>query len=157
MGLTSNNMLVLAMAVAAVLFVGTVWLWPRLARQNWRTVSGRVGLLLATQVALFACVGLATNQAFGFYASWADLFGQETEQGIVVDHSANGSSGGPLQVVSSFGVPGAPDAPPETGGRVQKVDIVGRTTRLVAPAYVYLPPEYFQPRYRTRTFRWPSC
>ncbi|MEV5383761.1 alpha/beta hydrolase-fold protein [Streptomyces sp. NPDC052721] len=152
MGLTSNKVLVLAILVAVVLFVGTVWLWPRLARPNWRSVSGRVGLLLSTQVALFASVGLAANQAFGFYASWADLFGQETDQGIVVDHSANGSTGGPLQVVSTSDVPGVSAARPETGGQIQKVDIVGRTTHIVTPAYVYLPPEYFQPQYRTRTF-----
>ncbi|MGW3461644.1 alpha/beta hydrolase [Streptomyces olivaceoviridis] len=152
MGLTSNKVLVLAIVIAVVLFVGTVWLWPRLARSSWRAVSGRVGLLLFTQMALFACVGLAANQAFGFYASWADLFGQETDQGIVVDHSANGSTGGPLQVVSTSDVPGMNAARPETGGQIQKVDIVGRTTRIATPAYVYLPPEYFQPQYRTRTF-----
>ncbi|MBL1085622.1 esterase [Streptomyces actinomycinicus] len=152
MGLTSNKVLVLAIAIAAVLFIGTVWLWPRLARQNWRTVSGRVGLLLSTQLALFASLGLAANQAFGFYASWADLFGKETDQGIVVDHSVNGSTGGPLQVVSTSDVPGVATARPETGGQIQKVDIVGRTSHIGTPAYVYLPPEYFQPQYRTRTF-----
>ena len=51
MGLTSNKVLLLAIMFAVVLFAGTVWLWPRLARQHWRAVSGRVGLLLATQVA----------------------------------------------------------------------------------------------------------
>ncbi|MFF5536872.1 alpha/beta hydrolase [Streptomyces cinerochromogenes] len=152
MGLTSNKVLVLAILIALVLFIGTVWLWPRLARTNWRAVSGRVGLLLSTQVALFACVGLAANQAFGFYASWADLFGKETDQGVVIDHSAHGSTGGPLQVVSTSDVPGVRASRPETGGQVQKVDIVGRTTHMVTPAYVYLPPEYFQPQYRTRTF-----
>ncbi|MFF9091034.1 alpha/beta hydrolase [Streptomyces sp. NPDC014991] len=152
MGLTSNKVLVLAIAIAAGLFVGTVWLWPRLAPRNWRAVGGRVGLMLATQLALFASVGLAANQAFGFYASWADLFGKETEQGIVIDHSANGSTGGPLQVVSTSEVPGVRATRPETGGQVQKVDIIGRTTHIVTPAYVYLPPEYFQPQYRTRTF-----
>ncbi|MFG2637336.1 alpha/beta hydrolase [Streptomyces sp. NPDC048362] len=152
MGLTSNKVLVLAAMFAAVLFVGTVWLWPRLARQNWRTVSGRVALMLATQLALFASVGLAANQAFGFYGTWADLFGKETDQGIVVDHSAHGSSGGPLQVVSSSEVKGVSGKRPETGGQIQKVDIVGRTSHIATPAYVYLPPEYFQPQYRTRTF-----
>ncbi|MFG2607531.1 alpha/beta hydrolase [Streptomyces sp. NPDC048514] len=152
MGLTSNKVLMLTVVCAVALFVGTVWLWPRLARQNWRTVSGRVGLMLATQLALFASVGLAANQAFGFYASWADLFGKETDQGIVVDHSAGGGSGGPLQVISSSAVKGARSSRPEIGGQIQKVDIVGRKTHIATPAYVYLPPEYFQPQYRTRTF-----
>lgn len=149
LGLTSNKVLVLAVLSAVLLFAGTVWLWPRLARRSLRAVGGRVGLLLATQVALFAAVGLAANQSFGFYASWADLFGQEKDQGVVVDHTPGG---GPLEVVGSRRVPGAAGASARAGGRIQQIDIVGRTTHIATPAYVYLPPEYFQPRYRTRTF-----
>ncbi|WP_190198344.1 alpha/beta hydrolase [Streptomyces djakartensis] len=149
MGLTSNNTLVLAVLSAALLFTGTVWLWPRLAGRGWRAVGGRVGLLLATQLALFAAVGLAANQSFGFYASWADLFGREKGQGVVVDHAAGD---GPLSVVGTRRVPGAGGVRPHVGGRIQQVGIVGRTTGIATTAYVYLPPEYFQPRYRTRTF-----
>ncbi|WP_306188629.1 MULTISPECIES: esterase family protein [unclassified Streptomyces] len=152
MGLTSKKVLVLAVALAVLLFVATVWLWPRLARRNWRAVSGRVGILLATQTVIFACVGLATNQAFGFYASWADLFGQETDQGVVVDHSANGGTGGPLQVVATQAMKVTGKSRPQMSGQIQKVDIVGRTTHIATSALIYLPPEYFQPQYRTRTF-----
>ncbi|MET8246747.1 alpha/beta hydrolase-fold protein [Streptomyces sp. NPDC005202] len=153
MGLTSKKVLLLAVMFAVLLFVGTVWLWPRLAPRSWRAVSGRVGMLLATQVALFACVGLAANQAFGFYASWSDLFGQETDQGVVVDHSTGGGIGGPLQVIGIQRMPtGGGASRPQIAGQVQKVDIVGRTTHIATPAFVYLPPEYFQPQYRTRTF-----
>ncbi|MFF9274786.1 alpha/beta hydrolase [Streptomyces griseosporeus] len=151
MGLMSNTVLVLAIFFAVLLFFGTVWLWPRLARRNWRAVGGRVGLLLATQVALFACVGLAANQAFGFYASWADLFGQETGQGVVVDHTQGRGQDGPLRVVETRRVPSGSKRP-EIGGQVQKIAIVGRTTHIATPAFVYLPPEYFQAQYRTRTF-----
>ncbi|MFI5548645.1 alpha/beta hydrolase [Streptomyces sp. NPDC051738] len=149
MGLTSDKVLALAVLTALGLFVGTVWLWPRLARRGWRAVSGRVGLLFSTQLALFMAVGLAANQAFGFYASWADLFGQEKDQGVVVDHTPER---GPLRVVDTRRVPGAASSSPRTGGQIQKVDILGRTSRIATPAYVYLPPEYFQPEFRTRTF-----
>ncbi|GAA3224238.1 esterase family protein [Streptomyces sp. XM83C] len=151
MGLMSKTVLWLAIFFAVVLFVGTVWLWPRLARRSWRAVSGRVGLLFATQLALFSCVGLAANQAFGFYASWADLFGQETGQGVVVEHTQGRGKDGPLRVVETRPVPSGSKRP-EIGGQVQKVQIVGRTTRIATPAFVYLPPEYFQEQYRTRTF-----
>ncbi|MBT2421713.1 esterase [Streptomyces sp. ISL-22] len=149
MGLTSDKVLALAVMAAVGLFVGTVWLWPRLARRGWRAVTGRVGMLLSTQLMLFVAVGLTANQAFGFYASWADLFGQETDQGVVVDHTPER---GPLRVVDTRRVPGAASASPRTGGQIQKVDIVGRTTHIATPAFVYLPPEYFQPEFRTRTF-----
>jgi len=153
MGLTSNKVLVLVVLLAVLLFVGTVWWWPRLARRTWLSVSGRVGLLLATQVMLFASVGLSANQAFGFYASWADLLGRERGEGVVVDHNgASGPGGGPLQVVDTEQVTVSGGARPRSGGQIQKIDIIGRTTRIATPAYVYLPPEYFQQRYRTRTF-----
>lgn len=152
MGLTSNKVLMLAIVFAIVLFAGTVWLWPRLARQSWQSIGGRVGLLLTTQLAIFASVGLAANQAFGFYASWADLFGQENAQGVVVDHIAGGGAHSSIQVVSTTHVAGVGGGMPQLTGLVQKVDIVGRTTHLATPAYVYLPPEYFKPQNRTRKF-----
>ncbi|MFE0101431.1 alpha/beta hydrolase [Streptomyces sp. NPDC059009] len=152
MGLTSNKVLALAVLLAVVLFIGTVWLWPRLARRSWKAVTGRVGLLLATQVAIFASVGLAANQAFGFYATWADLFGQETEQGVVVDHDTGPGAHGPVKVdgKQTVNVPGG--GTPRTGGQIQKVKVSGLTSNIASQAYVYLPPEYFQPQYKDRTF-----
>ncbi|MFE9771494.1 alpha/beta hydrolase [Streptomyces sp. NPDC005931] len=152
MGLTSDTLLWSTVLCAVLLFAATVWLWPRLARRTWRAVCGRIALLFATQLAVFSAVGLAANQSFGFYAGWADLFGQEKDQGVVVDHAAPGRAGGPLRVVDTLRVPGTGGARPEVAGRVEQVAIVGRTTRIATPAYVYLPPEYFRAEHRTRTF-----
>lgn len=149
MGLTSNKVLALAVLLAVVLFVATVLLWPRLARRNWSAVLGRVGMLLATQLMLFASVGLAANKSFLFYGSWTDLFGQETEMGVVVDHSAAARD---LKVVDTqrMDVPGG--SKPSVGGQIQKVVIAGEKSKIASPAYVYLPPEYFRPQYADRTF-----
>ncbi|MGW1025151.1 alpha/beta hydrolase [Streptomyces sp. NPDC002577] len=150
MGLTSHKVMALAVLLAVVLFAGTVWWWPRLAGRTWRAVTGRVGLLLATQVVIFVSVALAANRAGGFYASWADLLGRERDQGVVVDHTA--ARGGPVQVLGTqlVNVPGR--SRPTVGGQIQKIRIVGGESHIAAPAYVYLPPQYFQPRYRDRTF-----
>ncbi|WP_149184429.1 esterase family protein [Streptomyces sp. TRM49041] len=149
MGLTSNKVLALAVLVAVALFAATVWLWPRLSRRSWRAVLGRVGLLLVTQLSLFASVGLAANNYFLFYGSWADLLGQEQELGVVVDHSAGGKD---VKVVEKqqMDVPGGRH--PEIGGQIQKVVIAGEKSGIESPAYVYLPPEYFQPAHAERTF-----
>ncbi|MER8045677.1 alpha/beta hydrolase-fold protein [Streptomyces sp. NPDC094032] len=149
MGLTSNKVLVVAVALAVVLFVATVWLWPRLARGGWRAVLGRIGLLLATQLALFASVGLAANNSFLFYGSWADLFGQEQDMGVVVDHSA-GSKDVKVVGTQAMDVPGG--GRPSVGGQIQKIVIAGERSRIDSQAYVYLPPEYFQQRYAKSTF-----
>ncbi|MFG3304325.1 alpha/beta hydrolase [Streptomyces wuyuanensis] len=149
MGLTSNKVLALAVLAAVALFAATIRLWPRLSRRGWRAVLGRVGLLLATQLALFAAVGLAANNSFLFYGSWADLFGRQQEMGEVVDHSASSRT---VKVVGKQrpDVPGS--ARPETGGQIQKVVIVGERSGIDSPAYVYLPPEYFQPAHATKRF-----
>ncbi|WP_353943233.1 alpha/beta hydrolase-fold protein [Streptomyces sp. HUAS MG91] len=151
MGLTSHTVLALAVLAALALFAGTVLLWPRLAHRSWRSVMGRVGLLFATQLAVFAAFGLAVNHVYGFYATWADLLGQEQGQGVVTDHDmAAGRT--PVRVVATQDVGVSGGARPAVGGQVQKVDVVGRTSHIAAPAYVYLPPEYFQPRYARRRF-----
>jgi S-formylglutathione hydrolase FrmB len=70
---------------------------------------------------------------------------------VVVDHDGI-RGGGPLRVVDTRQMDVAGGSRSQLGGQIQKVVIVGRTTGIAGPAYVYLPPEYFQPRYRTRTF-----
>ncbi|MEV0963955.1 MULTISPECIES: esterase family protein [unclassified Streptomyces] len=149
MGLTSNTVLALAVFAAAALFAATIWLWPRLSRRCPRAVAGRVGLLLATQFALFAALGLAANKSFLFYGSWADLLGREQEMGVVVDHAASSRT---VKVVGKQ----KPDVPggsrPETGGQIQQVVIVGERSGIESPAYVYLPPEYFQPAHAGEVF-----
>ncbi|MER7620792.1 alpha/beta hydrolase-fold protein [Streptomyces sp. NPDC126503] len=149
MGLTSSSVLVLAMVVAVLFFGATVVWWPRLGRRSAGAVAGRVGLLLVTQVALFAAVGLAANRSFLFYGSWADLFGQEQEMGVVVDHSAGSKD---LRVVGTqaLDVPGG--GRPAVAGQIQKVLVAGERSRISSSAYVYLPPEYFQKRYAGRKF-----
>ncbi|UQA93942.1 alpha/beta hydrolase [Streptomyces halobius] len=151
MGLTSKKVLLLAVCVAVALFVLTIWLWPRLSKKNWRTVLGRIGLLLATQLSLFASVGLVANNAFGFYASWADLFGQEQEPGVVTEYET-GPNGTKLKTLGTehLSIPGG--SKPRLGGRIEKVLVQGEQSKISSPAYVYLPPQYFQREYAGKKF-----
>ncbi|MEU9319396.1 alpha/beta hydrolase-fold protein [Streptomyces sp. NPDC048295] len=152
MGLTSKTFLVLAIGLAVVFFAATVWLWPRLARRSASAVLGRVGLLLATQVTIFVSVGLVANNSFLFYGSWADLFGQKQDLGVVTDHAAGTlASKNIVRVgIERPDVPGA--SRPTVAGRIDKVVIAGRQSKIESSAYVYLPPEYFQPAFARRKF-----
>ncbi|WP_326670722.1 alpha/beta hydrolase [Streptomyces sp. NBC_01257] len=152
MGLTGNAVLILAIVLAVALFAVTIWLWPRLARRSVPAVFGRVGLLLGTQVAVFVSVGLMANNSFLFYGSWADLFGQKQELGVVTDHAAGTLAAKNIVRVGTQ----RPDVPggsgPSAVGRIDKVVIAGRRSGIESSAYVYLPPEYFQPAYARRKF-----
>ncbi len=152
MGLTSNKFLALAVLAAVALFVVTIVLWPRLARRGWRPVLARTGLLLMTQVLIFAAVGLTANRSFLFYASWADLFGQEQAQGVVVDHSAGPAGTSRLTVVEKQTVPVPGSRQPSAGGQIQKIVVRGGTSGINSSAYVYLPPEYFRPGHAKKSF-----
>ncbi|MBY8878893.1 alpha/beta hydrolase [Actinacidiphila acidipaludis] len=143
MGLTSKKVLLLSVVLAVILFAVTVWLWPRLSRKGVVPVLGRVGMLMATQLSLIAALALAANYNFGFYASWADLFGQETAPGVVVDQAANGD-GGQLRVLNTLAVNVPGGAVPTVGGQIQKIAVAGGRSRISTTAYVYLPPEYFR-------------
>lgn len=149
MGLTSHKVLALAAALAVLSFAATIWLWPRLARSSVRAITGRIALLFATQLAVFAGVGLLANNSFLFYASWADLFGLEQAPGVVVDHAAGGRD---VRVVGErrMDVPGG--SRPAVGGRIEQVVIQGRKSKIASSAYIYLPPEYFQQAYGKRSF-----
>jgi hypothetical protein len=149
MGLTSKKVLLAAALLALALFAATVWLWPRLARRGPLPVLGRVGVLLGTQLALVAALGLAVNYSFGFYASWADLFGRNTTPGVVVDHAGGSPAEGVLRVLGTVHVNVAGGTVPRLGGQIQKIALGGGASGIATTAYVYLPPEYFgQPHRR---------
>lgn len=151
MGLTSKKVLLLAVLVAVALFILTIWLWPRLSKKNWRAVLGRVGLLLATQLSVFAAVGLSANSSFGFYASWADLFGQEQEPGVVTNYQT-GPNGTKLQMLGTERISVQNGSRPSAAGRIDKVLIRGEHSKIASPAFVYLPPQYFQKKYANKKF-----
>jgi enterochelin esterase-like enzyme len=143
MGLTSKKVLLLAAVLAVALFALTIWLWPRLSRRGVAPVLGRVGILVATQLSLISALGLAANYNFGFYGSWADLFGQETSPGVVVDHALGGAAD-QLTVMKTLDVGAPGGAVPRMGGQIQEVALAGGLSGISTSAYVYLPPEYFR-------------
>ncbi|MFT2017866.1 alpha/beta hydrolase [Streptomyces sp. 796.1] len=141
MGLTSNLVVTFAVIAAVLFFAATVWLWPRLAGRTPWAVIGRVGTLLVTQLSVFCAIGLFANQTFGFYGSWADLFGTEDTPGVVVDHDTPAHKRVKVISTRKVNVPGGDKA--RLGGRIEKITVQGPTSKIASPAYVYLPPQYF--------------
>jgi S-formylglutathione hydrolase FrmB len=153
MGLTSRKLEFLVAALAVAVFVLAVWLWPRLGRRNWRSVLGRVGVLVGTEILTLAAIGLFANTYFGFYGSWADLLGTDQGGAAVTPGVAsaagqfgNGSARAAswVRVRSTRAVPLMLGGSRQggTGGILQTVEIHGGTSGITTPAYVYLPPQY---------------
>ncbi|MFG2995055.1 alpha/beta hydrolase [Streptomyces sp. NPDC048340] len=149
MSLTSATLLVFTLVCTALLFAAAVWLWPRLARRGWRPVLGRVALVLAVQALVFSSIGLGVNRSMLVYGTWDDLLGTASPHELI-DRDSGGES-----LVKVIGRR-QPDVPggvtPQIGGEIQKVMVQGKQSKVATPAYVYLPPEYFQKGNEQRTF-----
>ncbi|WP_327576757.1 MULTISPECIES: alpha/beta hydrolase-fold protein [unclassified Streptomyces] len=163
MGLTSRS-LEYATVLAALVCVGlTVWVWPRLARRGPMAVLGRLGVIGATQLTILAAFAVAVNTNFEFYGSWDELIGhvdkapaEVTALGRSGVYSTVGAvRGGLVQPAGPQGldrVKGIPHGPAAQVGRVESVKIVGRRSKAVNPAFVYLPPQYFQKQFHRQRF-----
>ncbi|MFF1735312.1 alpha/beta hydrolase [Streptomyces sp. NPDC058247] len=163
MGLTSLA-LEYATVLAALVCVGlTVWVWPRLARRGPAAVLGRLGVIAATQLTILTAFAVAVNTSFDFYGSWDELLGHVDKAPAEVTALGHGGiyttvgalRGGLVEPAGPQGldrVKGIPHGPAAQVGRVESVKIVGRRSRAVNPAFVYLPPQYFQKQFRRQRF-----
>ncbi|MFD4396426.1 alpha/beta hydrolase [Kitasatospora sp. NPDC058397] len=154
MELTSDALVNSLLALGAAALVTTLWLWPRLARQRPLPVLGRIGLLTVTQVAVVAVLALAVNNSFGFYTSWDDLLSPgSTKLALTSNENHKGgtsASDTPVQPTTEGGletVTDLPKGPPEETGKVESVRVTGKETGLSDQLFVYLPPEYFDPKF----------
>ncbi|MGK4582443.1 alpha/beta hydrolase [Kitasatospora sp. HPMI-4] len=159
MELTSSALVYSLTALATASLFCTLWLWPRLARQHPLPMLGRVGLLTAVQLSVLAVLALSVNNSYGFYTSWNDLLhpggaplalaGSERPKG------AAPKSGGLVRPTTEGGLETIKDLPqgrPEEVGRVDSVKVTGTESGLLDQVFIYLPPEYFIPRYSRMRF-----
>ncbi|MFJ2189128.1 alpha/beta hydrolase [Kitasatospora sp. NPDC087861] len=169
MGLTSHKLLALVGLLAVFTVLGTLWVWPRLAVRSWPAMFLRLGTIALTQLALLATLGLAVNDYFVFYSSWADLLGHNHGRAVIQGGpatpgvgatgtpGASGTPGGPAPGVQVLGKAevtgtGSESRDPARIGRIDRVRIPGPSTGLSTDGYVYLPPQYFQPGFEGRRF-----
>ncbi|KJK55313.1 alpha/beta hydrolase [Saccharothrix sp. ST-888] len=154
MELTSGALVYSLIALAVASLVGTLWLWPRLARQRPLPLLGRIGLLTVIQVSVLAVLALSVNNSYGFYTSWNDLLhpGSAPLTLASSDHPRGAAPNvGPLVQPTSEGgletIKDLPQGKPEEVGRVDSIKVTGTESGLSDQVFVYLPPEYFIPRY----------
>ncbi|MFG3225120.1 alpha/beta hydrolase [Kitasatospora sp. NPDC048194] len=149
LSLTGLPLQIAVSVIAVLVFAATMWLWPRFGGKGWKAWLGRIGAFLATQVSVLAAMGLIANSYFGFYSSWTDLLGTSGGLGTVVDHSPNAAG---VAVTGQQSFYSAQGSDPERSGLIQKIDVKGAGSGLSTEAYVYLPPQYFQPDFAKQRF-----
>ncbi|MGW1744318.1 alpha/beta hydrolase [Streptomyces sp. NPDC002092] len=165
MGLTSETTVYVMAAVAAICVALLVWLWPRLAKQGVWQVLGRLAAVGVAQVTIIAAFACWLNSSYQFFGSWGELFGNVDTAPVGVTQAGGNNDGGAISGVSEKGsliqpngteqlnrVSGLPTGPAAVNGRVESVKVIGRRTGVVDPAFVYLPPQYFQKAYHRQRF-----
>ncbi|RAG87666.1 esterase [Streptacidiphilus pinicola] len=155
MELTSGALLWTVLGLTVLVTAVTVWQWPRLAPSGWARVLARLGALLTAQLGLVLVAALLINGYGDFYPTWDDLLGadQQVTFGAPTGHGGDAlpSAHGSRLVRPDGPVPAFLPGAPASVGQVSTVRLVGPGTGLRQQAYVYLPPQYFQPAYaRTR-------
>ncbi|MER5451443.1 alpha/beta hydrolase-fold protein [Streptomyces sp. NPDC002764] len=166
MGLTSRTTVYAMVALAGLSVVLLVWLWPRLARPGLWQVLGRLCAIGVTQVTIVAAFACGVNSSYQFFGSWGELFGNVDTAPVGVTQAADQNGDGSVNGISSVHgslvqpagneqlgrVSGLPKGPAAAVGRVESVKIIGKRTGVVDPAFVYLPPQYFQKAYHRMRF-----
>jgi enterochelin esterase-like enzyme len=158
----SDPSLVWLLALLTVgLPVAAVVLWHRIPGPRPVVLSARLASVVASQLAAVLLVGVALNDYAYFYGSWGDLWSSVTQtvdnrypvSPVTYRHQASGARPAGVTLVASGTAPqSVPPARWPRAGRLESVHIQGDVSQLGTQAYVYLPPQYFQPRYRSTTF-----
>jgi hypothetical protein len=73
--LTSLAVLVIVCLMAIAAPLCCLWAWSRIPGGRAVRTGARFGMVTLCQVTAVALVGIAVNDAGGFYSSWSDLLG----------------------------------------------------------------------------------
>lgn len=149
--------------VALMGIVATLVLWPRVRGPRLLKVGQRVALIGTSQVLAILLVAAGANNYGYFYGSWSDLLGSSAGS-TSIEHIA-GPRAGPragsdasalardsARPLPTVGTAWSTRSQWPTRGRLDQVQITGARSTLSEPAFIYLPPQYFQARYAHTQF-----
>ncbi|PYC85436.1 esterase [Streptomyces tateyamensis] len=160
MELTSSALVYLVAGLTLLALTATVLLWPRLAGRHPLQILGRIGLLTVSQLLALAVCALTLNAAYGFYSSWHDLL-QPTGGQLALGPAGPGARSGPpvgdalVRPTTEGGLDQVTDLPqgkPEEVGQISSIRVNGKESGLSDQMFIYLPPEYFNPKYARERF-----
>jgi enterochelin esterase-like enzyme len=154
MTLTGAPFLILLGLLTLGAFAAALRFWPRFAGRGLRALAGRVAVLAVAQLLLLSTALASANSYFGFYTSWRAVANVVSGSYAAAPPPplSQGGRGSTITVHgrSGLAVPGGED--PTQAGQVEDTTIQGQLTGLSARALIYLPPQYFQPRYGKTLF-----
>lgn len=132
-------------------------LWSRLGGSRRLRVVVRLAMVAFEQIVAVLLVAAVINDYGYFFQSWSELGGGVAQTLGLGSDDAHPKDRGTRRlnlvpasagrISAHFDVSYSTSAEWKTRGRLESVTILGAASRLKSHAYVYLPPQYFQPRY----------
>lgn len=155
MSLTGRPFLALLIILTIGLPVTTVVFWSHVRSGLLAFLARGFGVFASQLVAVLLAAVIVNNYGF-FYSSWTDVFTSSEPISSTSNSThppAPGKGGTTAGGISTMAYPSY-SAPSQwnTKGRIDSVTIAGANTGMTSPAYVYLPPQYFQPAYAHKNF-----
>jgi len=141
--LDSPVTMIIVVVVTLLAIIAVPLFWDRWKRKLlWRTTT-----ILGAVVAIVVTTGLAGNMIGGFFPTLGSLLGTGVYAADSID-AETAQNGENLEVVRDVGTAHAK----EGKGTVVHMKVTGRRTQLTRDVTVYLPPQYFDPGYKSLRF-----
>ncbi|MEU6258918.1 alpha/beta hydrolase-fold protein [Streptomyces sp. NPDC047043] len=151
MSLTGTPFLYTLIVLFAVALAVPLILWSRVRGPKALRAVARMLMLLFAQGTAVALVFVMVNNANGLYDNWADLLGTGNHVQQAADLGADGTGGIALKRLPKVRQNFTWASGPGMHG-VRETQLKGRVSGVNAEVYVWLPPQYNEPRYRHHKF-----
>ncbi|MCG7204945.1 alpha/beta hydrolase [Streptomyces arenae] len=151
MSLTGTPFLYTTIVLSVVALILPLFLWSRMRGPQAVRTAARVLMLLFAQATAVTLIFVLVNNQNNLYDNWADLLGTGNHVQQAANLGRDGTGGIALKtlpkVKQSFT---AASGPGMRGVRVTQLK--GRISGVNAEVYVWLPPQYGEPKYRNHRF-----
>src|SRR3954454_8679415 len=151
MSLTGTAFLYTLIVLSVVALVLPLALWSRLRGPRIARAAARVLMVLFAQGTAVGLVFAVVNNQNNLYDSWADLLGTGNHVQQAGNLGADGTGGIALKRLPRVRQHFTWASGPGMRG-VRETQLKGRVSGVNAEVYVWLPPQYDEPRYRHHAF-----
>ncbi|MCI3273260.1 esterase family protein [Streptomyces cylindrosporus] len=151
MSLTGTPFLYTLIVLFAIAIVVPLVLWSRMRGPKALRLAARMLMLLFAQGTAVALVFVLVNNANSLYDNWADLLGTGNHVQQAANLGADGTGGIALKRLPKVKQDFTAASGPGMRG-VRETQLKGRVSGVNAEVYVWLPPQYDEPKYAHHRF-----